>query len=391
VIKKKDKAKAKETMVVRDHVRELQWRLLAVFALLVTAGVVSFFFYHQILDILRAPLGQELYYTTPVGSFAFIMRICLIGGMVVAIPAIIYNLLMFVRPAFKRPMGRGMIFLITLFSLGLAATGVLFSYFVIIPGALRFFGGFSVDGLSALIQADSYLNFVINALIIFMLMFQLPLIITLTDHMKRLSMKKLFRAERWVILGSLIAALMVPFAMDLSVSLLISLPIILLYNLSIAIVAVRHWLSRKPKPVKESPTPGIRIPEPLVSQPATSPVQAKKEIPSIAAPTVQPTPPKPRISHEKPTSIKKPTARLMDIQSYPINHSEVAKKSESTAKEIQAIETIQPAAPVAPLTKFEPVLRTETRSAPRLTVPERVVPAMRVDFGRVNELDPEII
>ncbi|MCL2037649.1 twin-arginine translocase subunit TatC [Candidatus Saccharibacteria bacterium] len=379
MIKKKGKPKSKEVMVVRDHIRELQWRLLAVFALLTAAGVVSFFYYHQILDILRAPLNQELYYTTPVGSFAFIMRICLVGGMVVAIPAIIYNVLMFARPAFKKPLGRPAIMLITLFSLGLAALGVLFSYSVIIPGALHFFGGFSVDGLSALISGDSYLSFVINCLIIFILIFQLPLIITLIDHMKRLSMKKLFKAERWVILGSLIAALMVPFAMDLSVSLLISLPIILLYNLSILIVAVRHAISKKSKPAKESPLAITYKPTKPIEQPAAiNPIKVK------TAPVASQI--KPRLATVPNTTeaIKPKVIRhTMDISSYPINGSGMIPKSEAKAKRTETV-TLKQSTP-----EPSPAMRTLPRSASRLIVPERNQIATRLSQNQMIDYNSE--
>jgi sec-independent protein translocase protein TatC len=383
VVKKKQKSKGQEAMIVRDHIRELQRRLLVVFALLVAAGVVSFFFYHQIIDILRAPLNQQLYYTTPVGSFAFIMRICLIGGMVVAIPAIVYNLLMFVRPAFKKPMSRGLILLITLFSLGLAGLGVLFSYFVIIPGALRFFGGFSVDGLSALIQADSYLNFVINALIIFMLMFQLPLIITLIDHMKRLTMKKLFKAERWVILGSLVAALMVPFAMDLSVSLLISLPIILLYNLSILIVAIRHAMTKKPTLAKKTPSAVVKNPVEPAKQPVVlNSIQAN---PIKATQIVSHTKPKPVVAAQKKTLPAEPHSphRAMDISSYPINGSVVIPNSTVIS------EQTKPATPKPNTLDLCPTLRTVPRSASRLIVPQRNQTATDFGFAQTAEFDPE--
>jgi len=383
-VRKKQKPET-TSMAVRDHIRELERRLLVVFVLLVAAGVTSYFYYHQILDILRAPLHQELYYTTPVGSFAFIMRICMIGGIAVAIPAIIYNLLMFVRPAFSKPMQRGMIILVTLASLGLAALGALFSYSVILPGALHFFGGFSVDGLSALISADNYLNFVINALIVFMLMFQLPLIITIIDRMKPLQMKKLFKAERWVILGSLVVALLVPFAMDLSVSLLISLPIILLYNLSIAIVAVRHSLTKKSKPVKQSKEVNIKSPVVTAGQLVTvNPAQIK----ATAVPAVQTQPSQTIISPNKTPTIKaKPAHRLMDVQSYPINNSSVIADSKATPKISQSFKLDQTINQKPVVSNMDPIFRTEIRSAPKLSIPERKAPMTRIDFGRAGEFD----
>lgn len=396
MIKKKQKTKNKEATVVRDHIRELQRRLLVTFLLLVAAGVASFFYYHQILDILRAPLNQELHYTTPVGSFAFIMRVCLLGGVAVAIPSIIYNILMFIRPAFTKKLSRGSIIVITLFSLTLAAAGVLFSYFVIIPGALHFFGGFAVDGLSAMILADDYLSFVVSALIIFMLMFQLPLIIALIDHMKRLTMKKLFKAERWVILGSLVAALLVPFAMDLSVSLLISLPIILLYNLSILVVAIRHSISKKSKEESVQPTKTVGPETPLTKKPIpiAKPAAAANLANSAAAsPVKKPTPAivkKPAMAPSQ-TKIQNPVAKtvkskparsaqMMDISSYPIDNSMVTTNSNPPIEAALKLES--------PL----PIVRTTPRSAAKLNVPQRESYSAGFEFNQLNqnaELDSE--
>jgi sec-independent protein translocase protein TatC len=223
-----------------DHIRELQMRLIMCTVVLVVAGVIIYFFYEPILALLRSPLNAPLYYSNPAGSFAFIMKICLMGAIAIAIPVIVYNLIMFIVPAFtdKLPMKR--VYFTTAFSIIMAAAGAVFAFTCILPGTLRFFGGFQVGGLHALISADSYLNFVTNMIITFVIVFQLPLLIAFIDTIKPLPPKKMLKMEKWVILGSLIVAALVPFAFDLMTCLLIALPIVVLYNLSIALVVVQH-------------------------------------------------------------------------------------------------------------------------------------------------------
>lgn len=332
---KRTKSKPDKKPVLLDHIRELQLRLIVSMVLLVAAGVASYFYYHQILDILRAPLNQELYYSTPVGSFAFIMRVCLIGGVAVAIPAIIYNILMFIRPAFTKQLSRLSVMITTLFSIVLAAVGVAFSYFVIIPGALHFFNGFAVDGLNPMIMADSYLSFVVGAMIIFMLIFQLPLIMLLADHLKRLSIKRLFAAEKWVILGSLVASLMVPFALDLSTSLLIAAPIIALYNLTIGIVAIKHKLSKQPAISKPKAKTQIKS---AVKSPAPAPAARVEPVKPIVSATI--------------SDIKKSSAPVKKPVSTP------AKPNQSTAQ-------------VKPTASIDVVKRTTPRRPTKLIVPTR--------------------
>lgn len=223
-----------------DHIRELRMRLLISVIALAIAGTAMYAFYEPILALLRSPLGAPLYYSSPSGSFAFVMKICFMGALAVTIPVITYNLIMFVRPVFEEKLSLGRVYGTTALSAVLAISGAAFAFVFIIPGTLRFFAGFQVDGLSALISADSYLGFVTNLIITFILVFQLPLLIALIDSIKPLPPKKLLGMEKWVILGSVVISLLVPFTFDLTTCLLIAVPIIVLYNLSIIIVVLQH-------------------------------------------------------------------------------------------------------------------------------------------------------
>jgi hypothetical protein len=162
------------------------------------------------------------------------------GALTVTIPVIVYNLIMFIQPAFEKSVPRKRIYLTTALSSILAAAGAVFAFTCILPGTLKFFAGFQTNGISALISADSYLSFVTNIIITFVIIFQLPLLITFVDSIKPLKPRKLLKLEKWVVLGSLIIALLAPFTYDFMTSILIAVPIIALYNLSILIVLATH-------------------------------------------------------------------------------------------------------------------------------------------------------
>jgi sec-independent protein translocase protein TatC len=240
-----------------DHVHELQMRLLASAITLVITGVIVFYFYEPILSLLRSPLGAPLYYSTPTGSFAFVMKICFMGALTVTTPVIIYNAIMFVRPVFVDKLPILKVYGMTALSVLLTIMGAAFAFVFIVPGTLHFFSGFQVTGLSALISADSYLSFVTNIIITFVIMFQLPLLLSLADSIHTLSVKKLLSLEKWVILGSLIISALIPFAIDLTTSLLIALPIVVLYNFSIVIIMLQHTYkkrnNRKKHPLHDTP------------------------------------------------------------------------------------------------------------------------------------------
>ena len=228
-----------------DHIKELRLRVIIVVAVLVAGGVLGYSFYEIILQWLKSPLGADLYYTTPAGSFNFIIKVASLVGIALAIPVIIYQMIMFVRPALPKVFSRMRVVSYTSVSVALAVIGAAFGFYIILPGALHFFTGFQVEGLSALIGAESYLGFVTNVMITFMLVFQVPLLLVIIDHIKPIQPMKLLKAETYVILGGLVVSFFVPFALDITTSLLIVLPIVVLYNISIGIIVWRHAIVRR--------------------------------------------------------------------------------------------------------------------------------------------------
>jgi len=315
------------------HVKEFQIRLLVILAVLILGMVVGYYFYEPLFAFIKAPLNGPLHYTSPSGSFSFVIKICLLIGTISVIPIAVYNVIMFIQPALRKRLSRARVYFTTLFSLLLAALGAAFAFLIIIPLALQFFYKFQVDGLVALISADDYLKFVVSVIITFVLIFQLPLLISLIDHIKPLPPKKLFKAEKWIIVGSVTIGVLVPFAFDPFVQLLIASPIIILYNLSIVIVIIQHRMrARSDKkalrtykeqpeqvkplvatPVVSQPMPQPRaVPMPAALQPS-APTSAKKA-PVFSDftrrnPTKSLVGPKPSVSLQKPVVSRPAQAR----------------------------------------------------------------------------------
>ena len=301
-MKKRSKQLTAGEQILMDHVRELRTRIMVCAVILVIGGVVGYIFYEPILEWLRSPLGGDLYYSTPAGSFNFIIKVASMVGVLAAVPFFVYQLIMFVQPAFKKRLSRLRVFFYSIASVFLAATGAAFAFYVILPGALKFFAGFQVEGLSALIDANNYLNFVTNAIVTFIIVFQIPLLMIIIDRIKPIEPKKLLQMEKWVILGGLLVSLFVPFALDITTSLLIASPIILLYNISVVMIIVRHFLAdrkkalrlHKKKPVVVEPfnwqdqlvadfleSDDSELPDLVVTLPTEASVEVAKEQPSI--------------------------------------------------------------------------------------------------------------
>lgn len=229
---------------VKQHLQEIRNRFFVCIAIFIIFGVMIFFFYEPIISLLGHSLGSKMYYTTPAGGFSFVMRICTSGAIIFTIPIIIFNIIQFIRPAFPNILTTKRIIIISVFSSALALTGGAFAYFLILPESLNFFSGFNISGLDALIGADDYLNFVISMITAFAIIFQVPLLILLVDSIKKISPKILLKNEIWIVLISVVVAIITPFNYDVLSSLIVAIPIIGLYNLSIAIISLRHFILR---------------------------------------------------------------------------------------------------------------------------------------------------
>lgn len=277
-MKKRHTSRTHEPTVMMHHVKELQLRFIVVGLLFIAGGIVGYIFYEQLFALLRLPLDTPLHYTSPAGSFNLIVKVCLMVGVFVMIPIAVYNLIMFIQPALRERLSRFRVYATAFASLILASLGAAFGFFIIIPLALTFFFKFQVDGLVALISADEYLRFVVSVVITFILIFQLPLIISFIDHIAPLQPKKLFKAEKFIVIGSLVVALLVPFALDPAVQFMIASPIIILYNLSIGIVLLQRWMRRRKKvaqPVIQQSIKPITPVQPTLPPKPASPSQRR--------------------------------------------------------------------------------------------------------------------
>jgi len=200
-------------------------------------ATAAYFVQHQIVQWLMAPAhGQKFIYTTVGGGIDFLVRVCLYTGIVFSIPVIIYQVLRYIQPLIGRHSTR-FIVLGSIASGTLAIAGIVFGYYLGLPAALSFLlNQFHTEDISALITIQSYLSFVLLYLAGSSLMFQVPLVMFFINRVKPLSLRTLFKQERWVILISFVAAALInpsPRAQDMA---LLAIPMILSYQIGVFFV-----------------------------------------------------------------------------------------------------------------------------------------------------------
>lgn len=218
-----------------EHLLELRQRLFASVFFLLLGTIAGYLIHSHILELLIAPLNQPIFYSSPAGGFDFVIKLSLFFGFTVSVPVFIYHTLKFIEPVLPERSGSRML-LIVFGSVALLVLGVLFAYFVSLPAALHFLGLFASEGVEALIAADQYFSFVTRYLFGFGLLFQLPLVLLLINSVRRISTQQLMGYQKWVVLLSFVVAAVLTPTPDVLNQLLMALPIIGLYQLSLLLL-----------------------------------------------------------------------------------------------------------------------------------------------------------
>jgi len=286
-----------ENSTLADHLRELKKRALLVFGVFLVFSLIGFVIHVPIEKVLQKPLGETLYYTNPVGGLAFVMQISIGFGIVASLPLAIFQILQFIRPTIK-PIQTKKLVVFAIFSALLSIVGLIYVYYLSLPGALRFLVGFNSEQVKALINASDYMRFIIAYAIGAIITFQLPLLLFFANKIRRFPPGSIGRTQRPVIAGVVIVSGIITPTVDPINQLIVAVPMLLLYESGALIVAVyNHKENRRiaaniahqaayPVVINSSPKV-VEIPEPVLKpiidvhpeKPVTPPVYTRQPSP----------------------------------------------------------------------------------------------------------------
>lgn len=224
-----------------DHLAELRDRLVkSAWAIAICTGV-SLAYSEQVFDVVRHPIaahipGGGLVFTNPMDKFMAHMKLSMVMGVIFACPIWIYQLWKFVAPGLYSHEKKYSILFIGS-GIVLFLTGVSFAYFLVLPTAFHFlfnFGG-SVD--KPLITISEYLSFFATMILVFGASFELPLVLVILGAIGFISAKLLREKRRYaiVVLAVLSAVITPP---DVLSMLMLLVPLMTLYEISILLVAL---------------------------------------------------------------------------------------------------------------------------------------------------------
>jgi sec-independent protein translocase protein TatC len=218
---------------ILDHLRELRKRLLWSLLAVVITTSVCFFFLSDIKDILTAPAGDiNLIFVEMTEGFSTSMRIAIMAGIVLAMPFLIYQFLMFVIPALTRQ-ERKMVYIILPFVTVMFAGGVVFGYFYLIPPATKFLLNFGSELAEPQIRISNYIDFITRLLVAIGILFELPVLTSFLARMGLITSKWLADRRKIMIIFSFVVAAIITPTPDAINQSIVAGTMIVLYEISI--------------------------------------------------------------------------------------------------------------------------------------------------------------
>jgi sec-independent protein translocase protein TatC len=173
--------------------------------------------------------------TTMSGNMNADIMVCVVGGIILAFPFIVWQLWGFIKPGLKdkeTKSVRGVVFYVSL----LFFTGVSFGYYLLAPLSIQFLGNYTFADVQNTPTLLSYLKLTTSLVFGTGLVFQLPVVVYFLSRIGIVTAAFLRKYRRHAFVVNLIvAAIITP--PDVTSQILVSLPILLLYEVSILVAA----------------------------------------------------------------------------------------------------------------------------------------------------------
>jgi len=236
-----------------DHLEELRWRILRSLGAIVAGFGLGLWLVQrfQLVNLLKQPIapyltgaGGKLIVTSPTEPVMIVFKLGFVVGLVLASPIILWQLWAFLAPALYSREKRALV--PALFAgLVLLLTGAGVAYVFVLPQALRVLFSFQTEAIQPFITYDNYFDFVLQVVLALGLSFELPLVIIILSWLDVIGPAELARFRRFAVVGSCIAGALLSPGTDLVSMIMMTIPLLLLYEVGYAGSVLIHRRRRK--------------------------------------------------------------------------------------------------------------------------------------------------
>ena len=248
------------TMTLTEHLGELRMRIIRSALAILLGAVVVVSFYDRVLAALTQPYLDlcrrsdpgfcglsfdpstdevTLFTLDPIEGFSTRLRIATYGGIVLALPVLLWQLWKFIVPALHKQERRYAISFVVSTVVLFVAGGLI--AFRTLGRALEFLISWAGEGVDQAFQVSSYIRLVTLMVVAFGVGFTIPVLLVFLQLIGVLTPRTLLRAWRYAVVGTVaLAAVITPSGDPISLFSL-SVPMVVLYFVAIG---VGHLLTR---------------------------------------------------------------------------------------------------------------------------------------------------
>jgi sec-independent protein translocase protein TatC len=196
-------------MTFFDHLEELRTRIFYILIAVVGGAAGCFTVAKQLVSLLEVPArGVKFLQLTPGEYFFVSIKVAGYGGILVATPVIIYQVIQFVLPGLTRR-ERRLVLPVVLGSSVLFVGGLLFAYYLLIPAALNFLVSYGADVVEQLWSIERYFEFILVLLLATGLLFQVPVVQILLALLGIVTSAQMVKSWRAVVMAAMIVGAVV--------------------------------------------------------------------------------------------------------------------------------------------------------------------------------------
>ncbi len=238
-------ASVEQTMPLMEHLRELRMRIVRSLLAVAIGTIVILAIYDPVKNFLTRPYRDlckqrpdfhcdgSLFSLGPLDGFAARMRVCAYGGLILALPVIMWQIWRFIVPALskkeKRYAGPFIISSIVLFSVGCGL-----AYWTL-DKALEFLISWSGTEVTQAYQVTKYISLVVLMMLAFGVGFLSPVLLVFLQLVGVVKPRSLIKQWRYAIMGIFIAAAVITPSGDPISMLALALPLTFLYLVAVLV------------------------------------------------------------------------------------------------------------------------------------------------------------
>jgi len=243
-VKSEDKSQSENSssteveMTFLEHLEELRWRII--YALLgiaigtVVAWIFIDFFIDYILLIPAKKANFNLQNLRPFGQLFLYFEVAIIIGLIFSFPNVVYQIWKFISPALREN-EKKYITAIVIFTTICFLAGVVFAYFVMLPLTLKFAAQFGSQSIVNNFSIDEYFSIILSVILGAGLVFELPMLSFFLSKIGILTPNVMRKYRRHSIITILILAAILTPGTDPVSQILLAIPLVILYEISILV------------------------------------------------------------------------------------------------------------------------------------------------------------